>query len=267
MNDDSSGVTLKQDVTVKREGNQTEKSSLQSRSIGDRPCNNARGDNQILQQDIKLYELIKRILSLEENEGQRRKAVNELLKLILNLNGVKRNLDPRINYDEALNLALENAWQNINTFPRVFNLDLDNSDVTQVRICFVKWFNKILQRRIYDLYRQQKRQPFSFEQYGTQSIEHNQSLGIDSLEQLANQERLDKLLYYLHHDREGILQDHPEGYPGCTCQELIQRRLLRETSQKWRDIAKELDLPQGTVTAFWYRKCLLILQQIAEKIK
>ena len=226
-------------------------------------------DYPIIQQDIKLYNAIKLILSLEENEEERRKAVDELLKLIRCLNGVKKNSDPRINYEEAFNSALINVWQNINTFPKLFHLDFDldanKSNVTHVRICFVKWFNKILQRRIYDLYRQNKQQPFSWEQCVTQSIKHNLCRDIDPLEQLAKQEWSDKLRDYLHHDPEGILQHHPEGYPQCTCQELIQRRLLKEPSQKWRDIAKELQVPQGTLTAFWYRKCLPCLQKIAEK--
>ena len=271
MNEDNSEATLKQDANLKRESSQTGTSSLQLRNRSDQLCHKVRIENQIIQQDIKLYNLIKLILSLEENEQQRRKTIDKLLKLIPNLNGVKKNLDPRINYDEAFNSALKNVWQNINSFPKLFHLDFDldadNSDVNHVRICFVKWFNKILKRRIFDLYRQNKQQPFSWEQCGTQHVEHNLSRDIDPLEQLANQEWLDKLRYYLQQDPERILQHHPEGYPKCTCQELIQRRLLRETCQKWRDIAKELYLPQGTLTAFWYRKCLPVLQEIAEKIK
>jgi hypothetical protein len=261
MNEEGYGVRLKQDVIAKTETRQTEKISLRSRKICDR-SHNAMGKNQ---QDQVLYQLLKLILSQPESPENQRRAINELLTLIPNLNGVKKHRDPRINYKEALNLALENVWQKIHTFPKLLDLDLDNSDVTDVNTRFVKWFNKILKRRIFDLYRQLGKQPLSLDQYPTQSLGNNLSIDIGYLEQLANQEWLDELRDYLQHDPEGILQEYPKGYPQCTCQELIKRRLLREKAQKWQEIASELNLPQGTVTAFWYRKCLLILNKIATK--
>lgn len=225
-------------------------------------CHEESNNDQSLQQDEYLCQLIKTILLHEVEEKARQKAMDGLLKLIPKLKGIKKNLDPRINYDEALNLAFSNVWQKITTFPRLYNLDIDNADAAFTHICFVKWFNKILQRRIFDLYRELGQQPFSLQEY----IETEGDIVRDNLEQIANQEFLEKLQDYLQQDPDRILQCHPEGFPQCSCQELTYRRLLKEEPEKWRDIAQDLKVPQGTITAFWNRKCKPILQKIPNKL-
>ncbi|BAZ14016.1 hypothetical protein NIES4071_58560 [Calothrix sp. NIES-4071] len=261
MDDELSGVNPQKQVIARK---------VCSRTNNSFPCQSPKkhrheesNNNQSLQQDEQLCQLIKIVLLHEVKEKDRQRAMNGLLKLIPKLRGIKKNLDPRINYDEALNLAFSNVWQKITTFPRLYNLDIDNADAAFTRLCFVKWFNKILQRRIFDLYRTLGQQPLSLQE----CIEVEGELGRDNLEQIADQEFLDKLQNYLTHDPDRILQCHPEGFPQCSCQELIYRRLLKEVPEKWRDIAQDLSIPQGTVTAFWNRKCKLILQQIPNKLR
>jgi hypothetical protein len=260
MDDELSGVNPQKQVIARKVCSRTNNSS---------PCQSIKkyrheesNNNQSSQQDKQLCQLIKMILLHEVEEKNRQRAMDGLLKLIPKLRGIKKNLDHRISYDEALNLALSNVWQKITTFPRLYNLDIDNADEAFTRLCFVKWFNKILQRRIFDLYRELGQQPLSLQEY----IEVEGDVGKDNLEKIANQEFLEKLQDYLQHDPDGILQCHPEGFPQCSCQELIYRRLLKEVPEKWREIAQELSIPQGTITAFWNRKCKPILQQIPNKL-
>jgi hypothetical protein len=229
-------------------------------------CNQLLQEEQALQEE-QLYEIIKRILSREVDKASRDKGIKDLIVLIPKLKGIKQNFDQRIDYPLALNLAYTNVWQEISTFPNLYKLDIDNANAVRVRVCFLKWFNKILQRRIYDLYRELSRDRRKIKQ-----LELNTSLEIDevdNLEQIANQEYFDRLQNYLKHDPDRILQCHlkVEGVTKCTCQELIRRRLLKEPPEKWRDIAQELNLPQGTLTAFWNKKCKPILQQIPERLR
>lgn len=228
------------------------------------PQENQSNDYRLNLHDEKLYQVIKKILYQGGDDQNRKRAIDSLLELTLKLNGIRKHSSKKINYQEALNLALENVWLNITNFPKIFELDIDNSDASYIRQCFVKWFNKILQRRISDLYREIKRQPISLEKLPQKVA--NIGTTNNELDQIANQEWVDKLKDYLNRDPDGILQRHPKETPKCSCQELIKRRLLSEPSEKWQTIAEDLNLPQGTVTAFWHRQCMPLLQEIAQKL-
>ncbi len=218
-------------------------------------------DDALRPQSEQLYYCIREILQQENGSREQRKALNRLLYLIPKLPGIRKTLDPRIEYQEALNRALENVWSNIHSFPSLYGLDISDVDVIHVQCCFTKWFNKILQRRIFDIYREQGRQPLCFED--TENI----GFTLDPLNRLADEELLNKIKNYIHQDPERLLQQcHLKTAPQCNCQELVKRRLLSDNAQKWRDIAQELHLPQGTVTAFWNRQCIPLLRAIALKL-
>lgn len=266
MNQDSAGVGSQEQITATRGNSHIDDCSspnTPTQQIYTHEC--CCHDQRLLLQDQDLHRLLKEILSLEVEGKNQKRAIKKLLKLIPQLNGVRQCPGSQINYQEALNLALENVWLNITKFPKVFALDINNADATYVRRCFVKWFSKILQRRIFDIYRERGRQPF----ISLDAFPHefpNTSTTANGIDQLAHQEWLTKLQNYLSNDPERSLQCHPKDAPQCTCQELIKRRLLREPAQKWQEIAQELKLPQGTVTAFWYRQCIPLLKEIAQKL-
>ena len=94
----------------------------------------------------------------------------------------------------------------------------------------------------------------------------NSGPALCTLDQIAHQEQLQKVKDYIRNDPDGVLQIHPDGAPQCSCQELCNRRLLSEPSERWRDIAQDLHLSQGTVTAFWHRQCKPLLREIPKKL-
>jgi hypothetical protein len=103
-------------------------------------------DDLLRQQSELLYDLIREILQQENGSREKqRKALDKLITLIPKLPGIRKKIDLRIEYQDALNRTFENVWLNINRFPILFQLDLNNADVSHVETCFVKWFNKILQ--------------------------------------------------------------------------------------------------------------------------
>jgi hypothetical protein len=59
---------------------------------------------------------------------------------------------------------------------------------------------------------------------------------------------------------------HPKKYPQCTCGEIARRYLLRNPPQIQKDIAEELKVPLGTLTAHWHRKCKPLLQEIYQEL-
>ncbi|NEO56644.1 MAG: sigma-70 family RNA polymerase sigma factor [Okeania sp. SIO3B5] len=62
------------------------------------------------------------------------------------------------------------------------------------------------------------------------------------------------------------LDCHPKKYPQCNCREITKRRLLKNPPQQWEDIAQELDVPQGTVSSHWHRKCKPLLKEIYNEL-
>ena len=59
---------------------------------------------------------------------------------------------------------------------------------------------------------------------------------------------------------------YPKRYPQCTCGEIARRYLLRNPPQIQKDIAEELKVPLGTLTAHWHRKCKPRLQEIYQEL-
>lgn len=59
-----------------------------------------------------------------------------------------------------------------------------------------------------------------------------------------------------------LRQLHIKGYPAVTCQVLILRRLLSETS--WKDLAAEYGAPIPTLNSFYMRQCMPRLRKFGE---
>ena len=132
-------------------------------------------------------------------------------------------------------------------------------------MCFVKWFNKSLRPMIDKLYYEFGEQSMNLE-VGFSGSRPDNSLKVNVLAQKAAQERLQKLKDYIEEDPDGMLQRHPDGAPQCSCQELCKRRLLSKPPKKWRNIAKDLHLPQKKIKDFWHEYCKPLLGEIDKKL-
>ncbi|HEY9705898.1 MAG TPA: hypothetical protein V6C58_25910 [Allocoleopsis sp.] len=51
-------------------------------------------------------------------------------------------------------------------------------------------------------------------------------------------------------------------YHKATCREIIKRRFLTDPPQEWKELAQDLNIPYGTVTAHYNRKCLKLLDNL-----
>jgi hypothetical protein len=183
-------------------------------------------------------------------------------------------------YDEALPVTERDVNRNINKFPQNYRLNLEtlnclnSSETALVRKRFISWVMMILKRDCSDVKRGQKNRqktvslsdPAGINQGGTIEDTIPDQKSLNSIENILieeefqeNQQQQKKLKRII----ESLLC-HPNGYPHCTCYELIQRRLLKIPPQQWREIETELQIPYGTVTAHWNRKCKQRLEEISK---
>lgn len=210
-------------------------------------------------------------------------------------------------YDEALPITEKDVKRNINQFPQMYRLNLETvncqnpSEAANVRECFIKWVKMILKRDCQDVKRRRGNQPRIISTSETiggedgltieETIDSTKTLNPDEIptleglailiaqeELLENQrtaalilrllpeymEQLsEKMLSWL----EEISNCYPAGYPQANCSEILQRRLLRTPPQQWKELANELQIPYGTVTAHWDRKCKPMLTQIEQNLE
>jgi hypothetical protein len=76
-----------------------------------------------------------------------------------------------------------------------------------------------------------------------------------------------QLELYIEQDPEGKLKNsYPRSYPECNCQFLSKRRVLKEPPDKFKDLAKELNVKYTTLNSHWDRKCEPSLQEIARTL-
>jgi len=210
-------------------------------------------------------------------------------------------------YDEALPMTERDVKRNINRFPQMYRLNLESvncqnpSEAANVRKHFVRWVMMILKRDCYDVKRRRDKQPRIVSMSETiggedgltieETIDSTQTLnadeiptleGLDNLidqeELLENQKRATLMFRLLVENLRQfteklvcLLEDlsncHPAGYPQANCYELVKRRLLRIPPQQWKELAKELQTPYGTVTSHWNRKCNPMLTQIEQNLE
>lgn len=183
-------------------------------------------------------------------------------------------------YDEALPVTMRDVQRNIQGFPQMCRLNLDTldcqnpSEATLVQKRFISWVVMILKRDCHDVKRGQRNRPKTVSLSDPAGPNNKGTIGdiiedpqtrinlgtLIAEEELQENKRQEQELKRLIES----LVCHPEGYPHCTCYELIQRRMLRENSQQWREIEIELKTPYGTMTAHWHRKCKKRLGEIAK---
>ncbi|MEZ2232571.1 hypothetical protein [Microcoleus sp.] len=229
-----------------------------------------------LMDDASLCQLIREALHSPEKAETLALAIDHLPE-------IKRYLDKgwQPYYDEALPVTERDVKRNINKFPQNYRLNLETtdcknpSDAGNVRKKFISWVMMILNRDCYDVKRGQKNRqrtvslsdPAGINQGGTIEDTIADQQNLNSLEIILAEEELQENQEQQKELKRLIesLVCHPNGYPHCTCYELIQRRLLKTPPQQWREIETELQIPYGTVTAHWNRKCKQRLEEISKK--
>lgn len=237
--------------------------------------------------DEKLCQLIREVLRHPDGSDRQQREMEKLLQLTPNLPGIYKSLTPTIEQQDALNRALvdlsgckkEGRADCLRRFVEKRNLDLTTEDASNVRVLFVRWFNRIIKNKIAEVYRE-KKEHWSLDAcfpegddkttYGD-TISSDRTTGIDSIIEAEEKEAQINLCQavkdYLETDPEGILRKcHPEGYPQANCQELANKRYLKTPPEKWKNIEKDLKVPYGTVTAHWNRKCVPLVREITSQI-
>lgn len=220
------------------------------------------------------------------------KKAEALAFAIDHLPEVKRYLDKgwQPYYDEALPMTERDVNRNINRFPQMYRLNLESvncqnpSEAANVRKRFVSWVMMILTRDCYDVKRRVNRPvvisintPIGDGLTIAETIDSTQPLNPNDIpplgeldkiiaeeELLKNQEELALMGRLLE---ENLSNCYPARYPQANCYELVKRRLLRTPPQQWKELANELQIPYGTVTAHWDRKCKPLLTQLEQSLE
>ncbi len=231
--------------------------------------------------DVLAHRLILQALQHSPGTKQRTQAIESLLALTEQLPGIltQQRLDTGLRpyYDEALRYTENSVRNTIERFPVTYKIDLFNTESAVVRKYFVRWYNLILKRDCRDLWRARKNRPKPVnldesigEEGGVTQAEitadPRSPVPMDALIQAENQAILQKIIKYLQEDPNGelrnCLSDKHRPYTGW---ELVERRLLKEPPDKWKDIAQNLNVSYGTVTSDWERYCKPLLEQIRQQ--
>ena len=219
--------------------------------------------------DRRLSALIAEVRQHPAPSKKWRTAMNKLLLQIQQLPGLKKSSHP--DYPEALNRTFEWVSREIAKFePR-------QSSVSK---SLLNWINVYLGWRIKDLSSPDKDAPISLDAPIAADIGKITRLellpdftlsGLDGMIESAQKETTQRiglqLELYIEQDPEGKLKNsYPRSYPECNCQFLSKRRVLKEPPDKFKDLAKELNVKYTTLNSHWDRKCKPSLQEIARTL-
>lgn len=218
--------------------------------------------------DGRLSALIAEVRHNPANSRKWRTAMNKLLLQIQQLPGLKKSVHQ--DYPEALNRTFEWISREIAKFePRP----------PSVSKSLVNWINGYLGWRIKDLYSPDKDAPITISLDAPIAVDAGEITrlellpdftlsGLDGMierDQKEPTQRIGlKLELYIESDPEGKLKNsYPRSFPECNCQFLSLRRVLKEPPDKFKDLAKELNVKYTTLNSHWDRKCEPLLQEIA----
>lgn len=232
------------------------------------------------QLDEHVKHLITQALELNPDSEERSKIIKGLLVVVEHLPHARNenNLDEvwRPYYDQALKSTERDIIRNLEKFPRYYNFDVKNTPATDIRACFVRWYNQTLR---FDCGAQRykarnKPKPGSLDE----PIGDGESTRVDRIPDTNNpppmeQSMMDEnrrqqqlLRDYLTFDPEGELRNcHSKTYPHCNCWELAKRRVLKEPNETFQKIAEALEVPMPVVTAHWRRHTSPSLKKIAQR--
>lgn len=106
--------------------------------------------------------------------------------------------------------------------------------------------------------------------YRAQPRVDNEGNVIDPIDQLPSRSfggitLEERVQQWVEADALGELQKQIKTHPHITCQLLIQRRLLEETS--WQELAAEYGIPVPTLSAFYQRHCAPKLLEFGKRLQ
>lgn len=133
------------------------------------------------------------------------------------------------------------------------------------RASVVTWLNAYLKRRLQDGFI--KAQSDLSTTVSPSRMGDLDSPSSDLIEQLPAQPDIPPLLEDVKRWAEQgqdprLIETQLKGYPHITCQALILCRLPPETP--WKELAAEWDVSIGTLSSFYQRKCLPLLQEFGQ---
>lgn len=130
------------------------------------------------------------------------------------------------------------------------------------------WLNAYLKRRLQDFYIDSQRRRSN----EISSWQDKEGDTVNVIETIADSDRSildaeqplwEKVRTWAQTDVTGELRStHIKGHPDVTCQVLILRRLLSETS--WKQLSEEYGIPIPTLSCFYQRKCMRLLRNFGE---
>lgn len=225
----------------------------------------------------QLQKLIDEVCRYEEATPQRQKALNNLLIIVQQLPGIKK--DSHQDYLEALNQTWAWFCRSIDKFQKSPNESLQQS--------LVKWINGYLKWRIKDLYLPDSNHTISLDRSissheGTTVTKLDvlpdsqfQNVSLDLLDikiaEIQKRDRLNwgkRIIQLIEEDESGVLRGCCTRInTECNCQLLAKRLLLKKPFHKIADIAREFNVSNQTLYSHWKKKCLPLLQEIGMKIK
>ena len=239
-------------------------------------------------QDKSLRLILQLLKNPEETSNEQHERLkNELFKLLPKLPGFRKRRDPNILDADFDGLVQEAYLGFFKTFPRLLHqLDLENTADDELRKRIVKWFNRIIQNKVCDYYRQLKRQPIPVSLDASNISEEGKEFNLGGvaddttqigIEQLIEQEQAKKMKdigrkvrQYIEEDPTGELQssypnekidknrpntsDNSRPRPDANCHVLAQRLLLKDPPDDLSAIAREFKISRPTLDSQWKRK-------------
>jgi peptide methionine sulfoxide reductase MsrA len=216
--------------------------SIKNVPISPQSCQN----RQFMVDEFNLYlqQLVGMALLYPPQSLERQRYLTQIIRLI-NKSGKMWCDRNSPHYEDAL----QKTWQHLCE-------NLDKYDSTKASL--TTWLNQYLKWRIIDGYQAQNREQARQEEYKRHLTDTSPD---DFLEAEKN---LEKLKAWLTADAEGILsRTHIREYPEVNCQTLILRKLQPDAT--WKILAAEFGINDKTLSSFYQRKCMPILQEFSKK--
>jgi DNA-directed RNA polymerase specialized sigma24 family protein len=184
-------------------------------------------------------------------------------------------------YDKALPTTIRDICKNIQRFPTMYKLDIQNldcqnpQDAATIRKYFIKWVLIILRRDCYDVKRSQSNRPRQVSinepiksENGQRTVEDTiADPGITGILKLENEELKDiaqQIENYINTDPDNKLKNcHPRNNRDLNCQVLLRLKLLEQKTTK--EITQELNAREQTVYDRLRNSCLPLIKQITQE--
>jgi hypothetical protein len=199
-----------------------------------------------------LAQLVKEACEYPHGSRERQKKLTQIIRLINH----KLWQENTTYYEDALQEAWVYFCQNICEGKSAKAYDSNQASI-------ITWLNNYLKWRLKDGYiKTEKQKKRTIE---VQVNEHNQI--VDPVDNLVAQRDIPPILeeiksWVLKDPEHKLRQTYLNSHPQITGQVLILKRLPPETS--WQSLAEEYQIPAGTLSSFYQRKCKPLLREFSQ---